>query len=504
MTRSGFAILLLLAIGVSGCISPEARRQRSLSAAEEAAVNGDLGRAVEVLQLALDYDPRDLVVATELARIYEEMGDVNRARRVVEKFPGKVEEPSWLNLRARALFRYGRYQEAVRISAALEQAAELESETVRTLSDMVVERKMKPEGTGDLPRAWIPALVHRLLDEHDPVTALSLDGADPRGGSGQAEASRTLFGARRAVARFRGGAASLAARGAGRHRRREYWSRGVCWCWQEGGRRSHELDTRFLADYSDHPKRAEILVAESRRRLARGDAEGALRLVDEALTLDGCDVQALVLKGLVLQWSGRTEEAEMALRAALAFDPNNQMARQALEHKTGRTGGRDHAARVSTTMSVALGNWLKARSPTRSWALLIGYILLVFASLPFVREVVIALRQQHLLGAAVTLLYFVAAVAVVYHVVFDVRLSDRIAFLALVLLAAATGAMILGLSIPEERIHFVQYGLLALSGPQRAGLALQALAAVRGGVSHRRFRRLVRRAHPGAAAGSGV
>ncbi len=93
---------------------------------------------------------------------------------------------------------------------------------------------------------------------------------------------------------------------------------------------------------------------------------------------------------------------------------------------------------------------------------MIGYILVIFASLPFVREVVIALRQQHLLGAAVTLLYFVAAVALVYHVVFDVRLSDRIAFLALVILAAATGAMILGLSIPEERIHFVQYGLLAL------------------------------------------
>ncbi len=108
-------------------------------------------------------------------------------------------------------------------------------------------------------------------------------------------------------------------------------------------------------------------------------------------------------------------------------------------------------------------------SAARSWALLAGYILLIFASLPLVRGVVIALRQQHLLGGAVTLVYFLAAVAVVYHVVFDVRLSDRIAYFALVLLAAVTGAMVLGLAIPEERIHFVQYGLMAL-------LARRALA----------------------------
>ncbi|MGB6851985.1 MAG: VanZ family protein [Thermoanaerobaculia bacterium] len=120
-------------------------------------------------------------------------------------------------------------------------------------------------------------------------------------------------------------------------------------------------------------------------------------------------------------------------------------------------------------MSPALAHWLAARSPARSWVLLIGYVLAIFASLPFVRGVAIALQRQNLLGGAVTLLYFVAVVAVVYHVVFDVRLSDRIAFLALVLLAAVTGAMILGLSIPEERIHFVQYGLMAL-------LARRALA----------------------------
>lgn len=93
-----------------------------------------------------------------------------------------------------------------------------------------------------------------------------------------------------------------------------------------------------------------------------------------------------------------------------------------------------------------------------------AYLVAIYAFLPFGRGVVLALRQQHLLGIAVTLLYFFSAVAVVYHLVFNVRLSDRVAFAALALLALATGAMVLGLAIPEERVHFLEYGVLALLG----------------------------------------
>lgn len=128
-------------------------------------------------------------------------------------------------------------------------------------------------------------------------------------------------------------------------------------------------------------------------------------------------------------------------------------------------------------------------SPTRSWLLLAAYVALVYASLPFVRDVVVALRQQQLLGAVVTGVYFLAAVALVYHVVFDVRLSDRIAFIALVILAALAGSLVLGLAIPEERIHFVQYGLMALLArgacawtmkPRGAFIAALALASAAG------------------------
>ena len=101
-------------------------------------------------------------------------------------------------------------------------------------------------------------------------------------------------------------------------------------------------------------------------------------------------------------------------------------------------------------------------SAARTWVLVGIYVAVLFASVPFARDIVVGLREQHLLGTSVTLLYFAAVVGLVYHVVFDVRLSDRIAFLALVLLALVTGSLVLGLAVPEERIHFLQYGLLAL------------------------------------------
>ncbi len=104
------------------------------------------------------------------------------------------------------------------------------------------------------------------------------------------------------------------------------------------------------------------------------------------------------------------------------------------------------------------------------WVVLLAYIAGVFGMLPFTRKVLITLEQQHLLGAVVTGLYFLAAVVVAYHVIFDARLSDRVAFFTLVALAAIAGGLFMGLKIPEERVHFLQYGVMAW-------LARAALAA---------------------------
>lgn len=124
----------------------------------------------------------------------------------------------------------------------------------------------------------------------------------------------------------------------------------------------------------------------------------------------------------------------------------------------------------------------RSASPGSRWLVLGAYVALVYGSLPWTRDVLIALDQQQLMGGVITASYFGAAVLVVYHVVFDVRLTDRVAFGALVVLGAGVGALVLGLAIPEERLHFLQYGLMAILArravaPRLMGWA-QYLAAV--------------------------
>ncbi len=118
-----------------------------------------------------------------------------------------------------------------------------------------------------------------------------------------------------------------------------------------------------------------------------------------------------------------------------------------------------------------------AAASRSSWAALFGYAALVYGSLPWTRDVLVALGQHHAVGLLVTASYFGAAALIVYHVVFDVRLTDRAAFVALVVLGAGVGALVLGLSIPEERMHFLQYGLMAV-------LARRAVAPYLGPWAH--------------------
>jgi len=114
----------------------------------------------------------------------------------------------------------------------------------------------------------------------------------------------------------------------------------------------------------------------------------------------------------------------------------------------------------------------RTASSARAWGIVLGTVGLVYASLPVSRDVLIALVQRDLMGWVITGSYFAAAVVVVYHVVFDVRLTDRVAFGALTLLGLVIGALVLGMEVPEERMHFLQYGLIAL-------LARRALAGAR-------------------------
>jgi VanZ family protein len=122
--------------------------------------------------------------------------------------------------------------------------------------------------------------------------------------------------------------------------------------------------------------------------------------------------------------------------------------------------------------------------------LLLAYVGVVFISLPFAPDVVLALRAKNLLSAAVTALYAITVAAVVYHIVFDLRASDWLAYTALAVLIALIAALMLGLHIVEERVHFVQYAVMGLlcrhaitpsdsgrSGKRRALIGAAAMAS---------------------------
>lgn len=96
------------------------------------------------------------------------------------------------------------------------------------------------------------------------------------------------------------------------------------------------------------------------------------------------------------------------------------------------------------------------------WTCVVAYLGALFAFLPFAREVLLALTQRHAAGLVVTLLFLGSLAALVFYLVFSVRLSDFAAFVAVAFLIAVMGAMVLGLSVPEERVHFLQFGFLTL------------------------------------------
>jgi hypothetical protein len=104
-----------------------------------------------------------------------------------------------------------------------------------------------------------------------------------------------------------------------------------------------------------------------------------------------------------------------------------------------------------------IGAWRRQR-----WAVFGLYVGTVFVTVPFTPRITLALRNTDLLGATVTGLYVVAVAAVVYYVVFNLRLADWIAFAAVAALLCVVTVLLLGLAIPEERVHFLQYGVMAL------------------------------------------
>lgn len=113
----------------------------------------------------------------------------------------------------------------------------------------------------------------------------------------------------------------------------------------------------------------------------------------------------------------------------------------------------------------------------RRWLAFGAYVVVVFGTVPLTRQVLLALRNTDLLGATVTGSYALAVASVVHYVLFNRRLADWIAFAVVAALLCVVTVLLLGLAIPEERVHFLQYGAMAL-------LARNALARGTDGNAH--------------------
>lgn len=336
VTRKRLLILAVLAcMGASACASPKSRREESLRRAEEAAVNGDLDRAAEILRTALGFDPRDRLVVARLARVYEERRAYGQALRLIEGYPDEVHERRWVNLRARLLLRCGRIAEGGRLSAALARQGEAEEETFETLSEIVLRQGLGPERTGDLPGSWMRRLSGRLIDAGEAGAAvLWLEQLPPVADLGADLLAQRLAAValdsddRSLVRRIHSLVAHADAPLALLVHRRELVLSG-------NEPEVARFDERFLRSFPNDPWRGDILESEGRRHLARGNLEEALSLADQALALDGSRIGALIVRGLALEWSGRIEEGRAALRVALALEPDNRVAREALRSTQG-------------------------------------------------------------------------------------------------------------------------------------------------------------------------
>jgi hypothetical protein len=127
-----------------------------------------------------------------------------------------------------------------------------------------------------------------------------------------------------------------------------------------------------------------------------------------------------------------------------------------------RATARLSPARVLHILLLASRRMAGAWWQRQRFVMLGAYVGVVFATVPFTRRIVLALRTTDLLSATVTSLYAVAVAGVVYYVLFNRRLSDWIAFAVVSALLCVVTVLLLGLSIPEERVHFLQYGTMAL------------------------------------------
>lgn len=99
------------------------------------------------------------------------------------------------------------------------------------------------------------------------------------------------------------------------------------------------------------------------------------------------------------------------------------------------------------------------------WIAFIAYTTVIFLQIPYSRPLVTYLRQQNLLTISVTSAFVIVLVILLIFFLKFLRNNNfhfskrRLVFLTL--FATAYAVLLSSFSLPEERLHFLEYGLLA-------------------------------------------
>ncbi len=95
-------------------------------------------------------------------------------------------------------------------------------------------------------------------------------------------------------------------------------------------------------------------------------------------------------------------------------------------------------------------------------ALTVGYLIAIYAFLPFSADILLSLIKQDLISIIVTTIYIFAAAAALWIMLVVYRIRDVAAYILMSMLALVVVYFMSGLQIQQERIHFVQYAALTM------------------------------------------
>jgi hypothetical protein len=94
--------------------------------------------------------------------------------------------------------------------------------------------------------------------------------------------------------------------------------------------------------------------------------------------------------------------------------------------------------------------------------LTLGYLLAIYAFLPFSAQILLSLIKQDLISTIVTTIYIAAGFAALWIMLVIYRIRDIAAYILMSMLALIVVYFMSGLEIQQERIHFIQYAALTM------------------------------------------